>query len=111
MKTELEITEELSEEKTKEYIQANALLLNALKKTQGTSFGAIEEIFTLQVSAENLESTIQDLHSRRHQLLSNFVEKEQILSNKEKVLKRLTELPDGLYKLTKVERKSSDEEK
>jgi hypothetical protein len=112
MKTELEITEELIEEKTKEYIQANALLLNALEKDQGTvSFGAVEEIFTLQLNAERLEQILQDLHAQRHQLLGNFIEKEQILSSKEEVLRHLAESPDGLYRLTKVERKSSDEGK
>lgn len=111
MKTRLEIIEELIEEKTKEYIQANGVLMHTLENyQQNVSFGAVEDVYGRQLAVEQLEEHLQDLHAQRLQLLGDFKEKEVILGSKTKVLKRLGELPDGIYKLMKVEREDDGKE-
>ena len=111
MKTELEIVEELIDEKTKEFIQANGVLMHALENYKDEiSFGAVEAIYGKQLAAENAEECLQELHAQRLKLLGDFKEEEAILGSKKEVLTRLEELPDGIYKLMKVEREDSDGE-
>lgn len=111
MKTELQIIEELIEEKTKEYLQVNGKLMHALQNYKSdVSFGHVENVFGMQIDAERVEDELEELHAKRLELLGDFREEELIIGSKEAVRKRLEELPDGIYKLAKVEREDDGKE-
>lgn len=103
MKTELQIIEELIEEKTKEFIQANALLMRTLDNhKEHVSFGVVQNVYGLQLDVEHLDEILQDLHSKRLKLLGDFTEEELILDSRDKVLEYLKGQPKGTYRLVRI---------
>ena len=113
MKSNLQLLEECIEEKTKEYYQVAAQLTEALENTSSSSFGNAKELmstFDTQQRAKQVRSELGKLLEQHAQLSGDFTEQEAILGTKGEVLKHLSELPDGLYRLMKVERKKGNGE-
>jgi len=114
VKSKLRLLEECIEEKTKEYHRAVAQFQNLSNGNPSSSFAnarIIVATFEAQQLVDKIEQELNLLNKKRLKLLSDITEQTIIQGSREEVLKRLSELPDGSYKLMKfVERESYGKE-
>ena len=108
MKTERQLIEECIEEKTKEHHRAVAELEGLFKDGPSSSFTDARTIMSqiqAQQGVDKAQRELQNLQNRHSKIVSDIVEQVVIQDNKEAVLKCLSDLPDGTYKLIRIERK------
>lgn len=113
MKSERQLVAECIEEKTKDLHQAMAQL-RSLEGGPSSSFVQTHIImarFDTQQKVNRLKYDLDALHEQYRQMEGDIKEEELIKTSKEGILKCLSGLPDGIYKLIKVvERERHGEE-
>lgn len=104
MKSELQLIEECIEEKTKEYHQVVAQILATSGGIPMSSFGGVG-VIQQKRHAEAIRAELSQMMARREQLLCDVVEIEVIRGNREEVSQCMPNLPEGQYRLVRIEGK------
>jgi EAL domain-containing protein (putative c-di-GMP-specific phosphodiesterase class I) len=110
VKSERQLIEECIEEKTKEHHRAVAELESLSSDGPSSSFANARTIMAQLQAQQNVDKAqreLQNLQIKHSQIVGDIAEQVVIQDSKEAVLKCLSDLSDGIYKLIKVKERDT----